>query len=83
MIISIDAALAKTFTYELTKEQISEMKIKAKKYATRDILAVTNLLAEVQNKIKASFIPQLPLELAIVKLNNTLKIQYETEKKTE
>lgn len=68
MIISVDEKLSENFSFELTSEQISEMKKEARTRKASEILKIVDLLSEVQNEIKYSFIPQLPLELAIVKL---------------
>ncbi len=67
MIVSVDPELAKSFTYELTGEQMEKIKNLARQSSVHEILKIIDLLVEVQNKIKSSFIPQLPLELAIIK----------------
>lgn len=67
LLVSIDAKLGDTFSLELTKEQLEKMKNQSKTFGTKDILTAADLISEARLKIRSSFIPQLPLELAIVK----------------
>jgi len=67
LIVSIDQNLVKTFSFELTGEQMEKIKTLAKKGETGKILNIINNFLEAKTKIKSSFIPQLPLEIAIVK----------------
>lgn len=53
---------------ETTDELLEKMKKQANAATTWFILLAVNLIMEAQNKIKNSFIPQLPLEVSIVKL---------------
>ena len=69
LIISVDESLSRTLSLELTSEQINKAKETAKNN-TESILEMVNVFSEIQNKIRSSFIPQLPLEMAIVKLGN-------------
>ena len=71
LLISIDAKLGDTFSLELTREQLEKMKNQSKTFGTKDILTAIDLISEARLKIKSSFIPQLPLELAIVRSINT------------
>jgi DNA polymerase-3 subunit gamma/tau len=66
LIVSVDPALVKTFTFELTGEQMEKVKALAQKGETKKILILINAFLEAKAKIKSSFIPQLPLEIAIV-----------------
>lgn len=67
LLLAVNEDLSKNFAYELTNDQLESMKQLAKSQPIGQIAqAVTNLL-EIQNEIKSSFIPQLPLELAIIK----------------
>lgn len=67
MLLSIDPELSKNFSFELTPEQIEKLKKLSQKSTTAEILKIIDSIAENQNKIKSSFIAQLPLEIAIVK----------------
>ena len=67
LIVSVDPNLVKTFSFELTGEQMEKIKLLAKKGETKNILIVINAFLEAKTKIKSSFIPQLPLEIAIVR----------------
>ncbi|MDO8529556.1 MAG: DNA polymerase III subunit gamma/tau [bacterium] len=69
LVISVDEKLAETFTLELTAEQLEKTQ-KIAKNKTAPLLKLLENFSEIQNKIKSSFIPQLPLEMAIVKLAN-------------
>lgn len=75
MLLSIDPQLAKSFSFELTPEQLKKMDLLAAKTSTDDILTIINHLFECQGKIKSSFMPQLPLELAIVKITQTTPVK--------
>ena len=68
MVLSVSPELSKHFSLELTSEQIVFAKNLAQKYATQEFLATIEKLLEAQGKIKSSFIPQLPLEVALVKI---------------
>jgi hypothetical protein len=67
LIVSVDPTLVKTFSFELTGEQMEKIKTLAKKGETKNILLIINNFLKAKAKIKSSFIPQLPLEIAIVK----------------
>lgn len=69
LVVSVDENLAKDFSLELTSEQIEKIKLISKN-KTGEILRIIENFSEAQNKIKSSFIPQLPLEIAIAKLGN-------------
>jgi len=68
MVLSVSPDLSKHFSLELTLEQIEFAKNLAQKYPTQEFVAVIEKLLEAQGKIKSSFIPQLPLEVALVKI---------------
>ena len=67
MLVSVDAKLAKLFTYELTKEQSQILIEQAKNHSAKELLFIIQCFSDIQGKIKSSFIPQLPLEMAIIK----------------
>jgi len=67
MLVSVDAKLAKLFSYELTKEQSQIIVDQAKGHNAKELLFVIQCFSEIQGKIKSAFIPQLPLEMAIIK----------------
>lgn len=69
LVVSVDENLAKNFSLELTSGQIDKIK-SISKSKTGEILKIIENFSEAQNKIKSSFIPQLPLEIAIAKLGN-------------
>jgi len=69
LIISVDENLSKTLSLELTSEQVEKAKDVAKE-KTAEILEMLKEFSEIQNKSRSAFIPQLPLEMAIVKLGN-------------
>jgi DNA polymerase-3 subunit gamma/tau len=68
LLLCADQKLAKTLSFELTAEQIQSMEKISQKYALQDMLSAINHLLETQTKISASFIPQLPLEIAASKI---------------
>jgi DNA polymerase-3 subunit gamma/tau len=67
MLVCVDAKLAKIFSYELTKDQASALVEQAKSHSAKELLFIIQSFSEIQGKIKSSFIPQLPLEMAIIK----------------
>jgi DNA polymerase III gamma/tau subunit len=69
LILSVDEKLGRTLSLELTSEQIKEAS-DISKNNTGEILKILENFSEIQNKIRSSFIPQLPLEMAIVKMQN-------------
>lgn len=68
MVLSVSAELIKHFSFELTKEQSEKALTFAKSHTSQEFLGILEHLMEAQRKIKGSFIPQLPLEIAIVKI---------------
>lgn len=73
LLISIDESLAKTFSFELTSEQTEKILEICKKTDTAEILRILSTLSEIQGKMKSSFIPQLPLEIATVKITKKIE----------
>lgn len=67
MILSIDEKLERALSIELTSQQLEKAK-NISKDNTGEILKILENFSEIQNKIRSSFIPQLPLEMAIVKM---------------
>lgn len=67
MLVSVDEKLAKIFSYELTKEQSSALIEQAKNHSPKEVLTIIQCFSEIQGKMKSAFIPQLPLEMAIIK----------------
>ncbi|GBE16261.1 DNA polymerase III subunit tau [bacterium BMS3Abin15] len=80
MLVSIDPELSKNFSFELTPEQTEKLKELSQKSTTEEILKIIDSIAENQNKIKSSFIAQLPLEIAIVKAVNHENIKTQEHK---
>ena len=72
MILQVDSKLKKYFTYEMTAEQMNEMTAQAEKTELAKIVTAIELLLEAQNKISSSMLPQLPLEIAIIKATGKL-----------
>ncbi|MDD5397194.1 MAG: DNA polymerase III subunit gamma/tau [Candidatus Moranbacteria bacterium] len=67
MLVCVDPKLAKIFSYELTKDQAAALVEQAKSHQAGELLSIIQNFSEIQGKIKSSFIPQLPLEMAIIK----------------
>ncbi|MDD5463921.1 MAG: DNA polymerase III subunit gamma/tau [Candidatus Moranbacteria bacterium] len=67
MLVCVDEKLAKIFSYELTKEQSLALVEQAKNHSPKELLHIIACFTEIQGKIKSAFIPQLPLEMAIIK----------------
>lgn len=73
MLLKINDKLSDFFTYEMTKEQIKNMAGLAKQAELSEIIAAINLLLEAQSKISSSILPQLPLEIAIIKATQDME----------
>ena len=69
MLLAVNPETAKSFSFELTSEQIKKMETLAQKFSVSEILKIIDLISEAKDKIKSSFIPQLPLEMAIIKIS--------------
>lgn len=67
MLLKINNQLKKYFSFELTGDQIKKINELAKKAELSQIISTINLLLEAQNKISSAILPQLPLEIAIIK----------------
>ncbi|KKP93261.1 MAG: polymerase III, subunit gamma and tau protein, partial [Candidatus Moranbacteria bacterium GW2011_GWE1_36_7] len=67
MLVCVDEKLAKIFSYELTKEQSLALVEQSKNHSSKELLHIISCFSEIQGKIKSAFIPQLPLEMAIIK----------------
>ena len=78
MLIKINEKLSDYFTFEMTKEQMKEMKELAGKTELVKIITTINLLLDAQGKIASSVLPQLPLEIAIIKATGVLPAAVET-----
>lgn len=70
MLVSVDEKLSKLFSFELTKEQAAHLTKQVEGQNPKKLLFIIQCFMEIQGKIKSSFIPQLPLEMAIVKSQN-------------
>lgn len=74
MIVSLDNKLDKKMFFKLTKEQKTHLQKLAKKTTLDFILICLEKISATIPKIKESFIPQLPLESAIVELTLPVKV---------
>lgn len=69
MLMSVNPETIQSFSFEITSEQAQKMKALAQNFGLPKILKVIDLISEAKDKTNHSFIPQLPLEMAIVKLS--------------
>ena len=67
MLLKISPELKSYFTYELTGEQLEKMITQSKKAEMPKIISTINLFLDAQGKISSFLLPQLPLEIAIIK----------------
>jgi DNA polymerase-3 subunit gamma/tau len=67
MLLKINPELKSSFSYEMTTEQLEKTLKQCEKIELEKILNLITLFLEAQNKISASILPQLPLEIAIIK----------------
>jgi len=71
MLLKINPELKKHFAYEATQDQLAKMTEQIKALELPAIILTLNLLLEAQNKIASSMLPQLPLEIAIIRATHT------------
>ncbi|HRY82271.1 MAG TPA: DNA polymerase III subunit gamma/tau [Candidatus Moranbacteria bacterium] len=83
MIIKIDPALKKYFSSEMTSERLEKMAELSKKAELSQIISAINLFLEAQSKISSFILPQLPLEIAIIKATNTFPEEIRSENDEE
>lgn len=74
MLLKISKKLSDYFSYENTKEQIREMAKLSNEAELAQIVSTINHLLEAQNKISSFALPQLPLEIAIIKSTQKLPV---------
>ncbi|MFA6382940.1 MAG: DNA polymerase III subunit gamma/tau [Parcubacteria group bacterium] len=74
MLLKISPELRSSFAYEITSEQIEKMIEQSKKTELQKIIIAINLFMDAQRKISSSMLPQLPLEIAIIKATHTFPI---------
>ena len=67
MIIKIDPALKKYFSAEMTNERLDKISALAKSAELAQIVSAINYFLEAQSKISSFILPQLPLEIAVIK----------------
>ncbi len=68
MLVSVNPKLVKSLSFENSPEKIKKMELLAKEFSISEILEIINFIGEAKEKTKDSFIPQLPLEIAIVNI---------------
>jgi DNA polymerase-3 subunit gamma/tau len=71
MLLKINPELKNYFTSEATQEQLQTMLQQIEKAELSAIILTLNLLLEARNKIANSMLPQLPLEIAIIRATHT------------
>lgn len=72
MLVKIDPQLKAYFSYELAEDQLAKMLEQAQKAELSKIVSAINLFLEAQNKISSMILPQLPLEIAVIKATQNL-----------
>lgn len=70
MLLKVNPVLVSQFSYEMTKEQAEKMQKQSEKIDLQKIIFIINLFLDAQSKISSSILPQLPLEIAIIKATN-------------
>jgi len=72
MLLKIDKSLKKHFSFEMSEEQMQEMLKLIEIAELPQILNAIGFFLEAQDKISAFILPQLPLEIAVIKATHTL-----------
>lgn len=71
MLLKVNPELKSTFSSEITAEQMEKMIAQSEKIELQKIISAINLFLDAQGKISAFMLPQLPLEIAIIKATRT------------
>ncbi len=72
MLVKVNPALKSHFAYEMTAEQADKILEQSEKIELSKIIFIISLFMKAQEKISSSILPQLPLEIAIIKATNSL-----------
>lgn len=67
LLTAVDKKLAEHFRDELTADQLEKLKREAGNSTVTDILKTVEEFSEARIKIKSALIPQLPLEIAVIR----------------
>ncbi len=80
MLLKINPDLQKHFSFEVPEEQLKGMLTLAASAELSALLDAINFFLEAQGKIAASVLPQLPLEIAVIKATHTFPkdVNYES-----
>ncbi len=70
MLVKVDEKLKDYFTYEMTSQHLKKIIELSQKITLPEIIRIINLLIESQNKISSFLLPQLALEIAIIRATN-------------
>lgn len=73
LIFQVDPKFHDLTTEEISKAEREEMIALGKKTKVKEIKEITDLLLSAQSKISHSYIPQLPIELAIIQFCEKIK----------
>jgi len=71
MLLQIDPELQKHFSFEVPEGQLKDMLALSTGAELATILDAINFFLEAQGKISASVLPQLPIEIAVIKATRT------------
>jgi DNA polymerase-3 subunit gamma/tau len=80
MLLKISPELKSHFSYEITGEQMKDMLSQAEKAELSKIILAISLPLEAQSKIGSAVLPQLPLEIAVIKATGNFPSQEITMK---
>lgn len=67
LLISVDSTLAKNLSLELTEEQSNRLISLASDMNTSSIIRLIDILQSARKEIRSASLPQLPLEIAVIK----------------
>jgi DNA polymerase III subunit gamma/tau len=67
LLISIDATLINTLAFEMTQERIATLSACTHALTTPDIITLIDLFSFARKEIRLASIPQLPLEIVVIK----------------
>lgn len=77
MLLKVNPELKKHFSYEMPEEQLAKLLSQKDEIELERILKTIDFLIEAQTKISSFILPQLPLEMAIIKATDNFPKKFE------
>ncbi|MFZ5982679.1 MAG: DNA polymerase III subunit gamma/tau [Patescibacteria group bacterium] len=79
MLLKVNPDLKKTFSFEATKEHLEKLIKISQKSELSEIIRAIDLFLEAQGKIMSFMLPQLPLEMAVIRATGVIPVMKNEE----